>query len=132
MPPTPHEDPPTEIRLRRRSRLLEVSFADGAHYALSFEYLRSHSPSAEVQGHGPGQDVLQIAKENVTVLRMDPVGHYAVRLVFDDGHDSGLYTWGYLRQLGAEHATRWARYLARLDGIGYVRRPPGDGVTPTG
>ena len=105
--------------------VLEVAFPDGVRYALSFEYLRAHSPSAEVQGHGPGQDVLQIAKENVRVVRVDPVGHYAVRLVFDDGHDTGLYTWKYLRELGASYEERWARYLARLDGIGYERKPPG-------
>jgi DUF971 family protein len=114
---------PTEIRLRRRSRLLEVSLADGTRYALGFEYLRAHSPSAEVQGHGPGQDVLQIAKENVELLRVEPVGHYAVRLVFDDGHDTGLYSWQYLRELGETHDATWARYLKRLDGIGYVRKP---------
>ena len=115
---------PTEIRLRRASRLLEITFADGKRHALSLEYLRAHSPSAEVQGHGPGQDVLQIAKENVQVLRVEPVGHYAVRLVFDDGHDTGLYTWQYLRELGDGFEERWARYLKRLDGIGYVRKPP--------
>ncbi|HXQ64686.1 MAG TPA: DUF971 domain-containing protein [Steroidobacteraceae bacterium] len=114
---------PTAIRLRRKSRLVEVDFPDGAHYALSFEYLRAHSPSAEVQGHGPGQDVLQIAKENVQVLRIEPVGHYAVRLVFDDGHDTGLYSWSYLRDLGTSFEQKWARYLKRLDGIGYVRKP---------
>jgi DUF971 family protein len=117
------DSPPTEIRLRKKSRVVEVAFADGARYALSFEYLRSHSPSAEVQGHGPGQDVLQIAKENVAVLRIEPVGRYAVRLVFDDGHDTGLYTWAYLRELGATFDAKWARYLKRLDGIGYVRKP---------
>jgi DUF971 family protein len=114
---------PTEIRLRRRSRLVEVAFPDGKRYALGFEYLRAHSPSAEVQGHGPGQDVLQIAKENVQVLRVEPVGHYAVRFVFDDGHDTGLYSWAYLRELGETCDDKWARYLARLDGIGYVRKP---------
>jgi DUF971 family protein len=114
---------PTAIRLRRKSRLVEVDFPDGARYALSFEYLRAHSPSAEVQGHGPGQDVLQIAKENVQVLRIEPVGHYAIRLVFDDGHDTGLYSWTYLRELGATFDERWARYLKRLDGVGYVRKP---------
>jgi DUF971 family protein len=114
---------PTEIRLRRRSRVLEVAWPDGRRDALSFEYLRVHSPSAEVQGHGPGQDVLQIAKENVQVLRVEPVGHYAVKLVFDDGHDTGLYTWQFLRELGETHAARWARYLERLDGIGYERKP---------
>jgi DUF971 family protein len=113
---------PTEIRLRRGSRVLEVAFPDGPRYALSFEYLRAHSPSAEVQGHGPGQDVLQIAKENVAIARVEPVGHYAVRLVFDDGHDTGLYTWKYLRELGAGFEERWARYLKRLEGIGYERK----------
>ena len=117
------DNPPTAIRLRHRSRLVEVDFADGANYSFSFEYLRAHSPSAEVQGHGPGQDVLQIAKENVSVLAIEPVGHYAVRLVFDDGHDTGLYTWKYLRELGATFSQKWSRYLERLDGIGYVRKP---------
>jgi len=113
---------PTEIRLRRVSRVLEVAFSDAERYTLSFEYLRAHSPSAEVQGHGPGQDVLQIAKENVAIVRVEPVGHYAVRLVFDDGHDTGLYTWKYLRELGAGFEERWARYLKRLEGIGYERK----------
>ena len=116
------DNAPTAIRLRRVSRVLEVAFPDGQHYALSFEYLRAHSPSAEVQGHGPGQDVLQIAKENVAIVRVEPVGHYAVRLVFDDGHDTGLYTWKYLRELGTGFEERWARYLKRLDGIGYQRK----------
>lgn len=114
---------PTDLRLRRRSRVLEVAFPDGARYALSFEYLRVHSPSAEVQGHGPGQDVLQIAKENVAVKAVEPIGNYAVRLVFDDGHDTGLYTWAFLRELGDTYDQKWARYLQRLDGIGYERKP---------
>ena len=117
------DNAPLEIRLRRKSRLVEVAFADGARYALSFEYLRTHSPSAEVQGHGPGQDVLQIAKENVGIRAIEPVGQYAVKIVFDDGHDTGLYTWKVLRELGANHAANWSRYLERLDGIGYVRKP---------
>ncbi len=118
---------PTEIRLRRASRLLEITFADGKRHALSLEYLRAHSPSAEVQGHGPGQDVLQIAKEHVQVLRVEPVGHYAIRLVFDDGHDTGLYTWKYLRELGEDFEAKWSRYLERLDRIGYARKPPATG-----
>jgi len=122
---------PLDIRLRKRSRVVEIVFADGVRYALDFEYLRTQSPSAEVQGHGPGQDVLQIAKENVGVTAIEPVGQYAVKIVFDDGHDSGLYTWDYLRRLGQEYAARWARYLTRLDGIGYVRRPRANGLTPT-
>lgn len=103
----------TEIRLRRASRVLEVSFADGSHYQLPFEYLRVHSPSAEVKGHGPGQEVLVLGKENVRLTAVEPVGQYAVKLVFDDGHDTGLYTWKYLHELGREHAANWARYLAR-------------------
>lgn len=91
---------PTEIRLRSQSRLLVVSFTDGAQYQLPFEYLRVNSPSAEVQGHGPGQKVLVTGKENVLITLVEPIGHYAVRLVFDDGHDTGLYTWKYLRELG--------------------------------
>jgi DUF971 family protein len=122
---------PLELRLRKRSRVVEITFADGARYALDFEYLRTQSPSAEVQGHGPGQDVLQIAKENVSVTAIEPVGRYAVKIVFDDGHDSGLYTWAYLRQLGQEYAARWARYLSRLEGIGYIRRPRTPSITPT-
>ncbi len=127
---TAHESP-TDIRLRKRSRVVEVAFGDGTRYAFDFEYLRTQSPSAEVQGHGPGQDVLQIAKENVAVTAIEPVGRYAIKIVFDDGHDSGLYTWGYLRRLGKEYAARWARYLSRLDGIGYVRRPRPTAITPT-
>jgi DUF971 family protein len=96
------DTPPVEIRLRRTSRLLQVRFADAGDYALPFEFLRVNSPSAEVQGHGPGQRVLVTGKENVQITAVEPVGHYAVRLVFDDGHDSGLYTWKYLRELGAQ------------------------------
>ena len=104
---------PTAIRLRTRSRLLEVSFADGAHFELPAEYLRVHSPSAEVQGHSPGEGVLVTGKEGVGIRAVEPVGHYAVRLLFDDGHDTGLYTWKYLHQLGRERAEKWASYLAR-------------------
>ncbi|HUA87793.1 MAG TPA: DUF971 domain-containing protein [Steroidobacteraceae bacterium] len=104
---------PTEIRLRRASRVLEVSFSDGTHYQLPFEYLRVHSPSAEVKGHGPGQEVLVLGKQNVGVRAVEPVGQYAVKLVFDDGHDTGLYTWSYLAELGREQPQRWAQYLKR-------------------
>jgi len=103
----------TEIRLRRAARVLEVSFADGSHFQLPFEYLRVHSPSAEVKGHGPGQEVLVLGKENVAIAAIEPVGQYAVKLVFDDGHDTGLYTWKYLHELGSERAAKWAEYLAR-------------------
>ncbi|HKD53301.1 MAG TPA: DUF971 domain-containing protein [Steroidobacteraceae bacterium] len=103
----------TEIRLRRTSRVLEVSFADGSRYELPFEYLRVHSPSAEVKGHGPGQEVLVLGKEKVGIVAVEPVGQYAVRLVFDDGHDTGLYTWKYLHELGRERPQKWAQYLER-------------------
>jgi len=104
---------PTEIKLRSRSRVLEVSFDDGSRFELPFEYLRVSSPSAEVKGHGPGQEVLVLGKENVGVRAVEPVGQYAVRLVFDDGHDTGLYTWKYLHELGRDREARWARYLQR-------------------
>ncbi|HEY8053695.1 MAG: gamma-butyrobetaine hydroxylase-like domain-containing protein [Steroidobacterales bacterium] len=103
----------TEIRLRRTSRLLAVSFADGGRFELPFEYLRVYSPSAEVKGHGPGQEVLVRGKENVGIAAVEPVGQYAVKLVFDDGHDTGLYTWKYLHELGREYPGNWARYLER-------------------
>ncbi|MEY3465277.1 MAG: hypothetical protein RL603_875 [Pseudomonadota bacterium] len=105
---------PLELRLRRASRMLEIVFADGARHALSFEFLRVHSPSAEVQGHGPGQETLVTGKQDVGIRAIEPVGAYAVRLVFDDGHDSGLYSWKYLRELADERAARWERYLARV------------------
>ncbi|GAC1452504.1 MAG: hypothetical protein PVSMB6_04860 [Steroidobacteraceae bacterium] len=103
----------TEIRLRRASRLLAVSFADGGRFELPFEYLRVYSPSAEVKGHGPGQEVLVRGKENVGIAAVEPVGQYAVKLVFDDGHDTGLYTWKYLHELGRDYRGNWARYLER-------------------
>jgi DUF971 family protein len=105
----------TQIRLRRTSRLLEVTFADGSRFELPFEYLRVHSPSAEVKGHGPGQEVLVLGKENVAIAAVEPVGQYAVKLVFDDGHDTGLYTWKYLHELGRDWPQKWARYLARRE-----------------
>jgi len=104
----------TEIRLRTRSRVLEVTFADGTHFELPFEYLRVNSPSAEVQGHGGGPPVLVLGKQDVAVRAVEPIGQYAVRLVFDDGHDTGLYTWRYLHQLGLRHAENWSAYLTRI------------------
>ena len=114
---------PTEIRLRRVARLLEVSFGDGRRFELPFEYLRVHSPSAEVKGHGPGQEVLVLGKENVGITAIEPVGQYAVKLVFDDGHDTGLYTWKYLEELGRERPQKWARYLERRAAAAHA---PGD------
>jgi DUF971 family protein len=104
----------TELKLRTRSRVLEVAFADGMRFELPFEYLRTHSPSAEVKGHGPGQEVLVLGKQNVGIHAVEPVGQYAVKLVFDDGHDSGLFSWKYLRELGEKQAENWRRYLARV------------------
>ena len=104
---------PVEIKLRRTARLLEVTYEDGSRFELPFEYLRVHSPSAEVKGHGPGQETLVLGKEAVGIRAVEPVGQYAVKLVFDDGHDTGLYTWKYLHELGRDREEKWARYLAR-------------------
>jgi DUF971 family protein len=112
------ERKPLEIKLRRQSRVLEVAYDDGKRFELPFEYLRVYSPSAEVRGHGPGQETLQLGKHDVQVVRIDPVGNYAVQLVFDDGHDSGIYAWGYLYELGATHADKWQHYLDRLAQLG--------------
>lgn len=120
----PSTAPPIEIRLRRQSRVLEVVFADTERYTLPFEFLRVHSPSAEVKGHGPGQETLVVGKQAVGIQAIEPVGHYAVRLVFDDGHDSGLYSWTYLRELGRDQQALWQRYLER---IGKEKRP---GILP--
>ena len=119
---------PLEIKLRRQSRLLEVAFDDGQRFELPFEYLRVYSPSAEVKGHGPGQETLQLGKHDVQVKSVDPVGHYAVRLVFDDGHDSGLYAWGYLYELGATHAEKWEHYLERIAKLGLPYPTPARGT----
>jgi DUF971 family protein len=113
---------PTEINFHKVSRVLELAFNDGARFQLPAEYLRVYSPSAEVQGHGPGQEVLQIGKEDVNISRLDPVGHYAVNLVFDDNHDTGIYSWDYLYQLGAHYDKKWAAYLERLKEAGYTRK----------
>ena len=124
MSTTPTSITPTEIRLRTESHVLAVSFDDGSEFEYSFEYLRAHSPSAEVKGHGPGQEVLQTGKENVVLTAIEPVGHYAVRLIFDDGHDSGLYTWEYLYELGQHKDSNWRSYLDRLATAGYARQSP--------
>lgn len=109
---------PRSLKLRTKSRLLEIEFDDGSRFELPFEYLRVYSPSAEVRGHGPGQETLQLGKHEVGIVAAEPVGNYAVRLVFDDGHDTGLYTWAYLHELGREREQKWARYLERLKELG--------------
>jgi DUF971 family protein len=114
----------TEIRLKRAERLLEVAFDDGSRFALPAEYLRVESPSAEVQGHGPGQRVTVAGRREVGILRVEPVGNYAVRIVFDDLHDSGIFSWDYLYRLGVEQAERWAEYEQALAAKGLSRDPP--------
>ena len=111
----------TEIKLRQRSRVLEVSFDDGNRFELPFEFLRVHSPSAEVQGHSPDQRVLVLDKQNVGVRAVEPIGQYAVKLTFDDGHDTGLYTWKYLHLLGSQREQLWSEYLVRLERAGHRR-----------
>ncbi|MBR0673815.1 gamma-butyrobetaine hydroxylase-like domain-containing protein [Neoroseomonas soli] len=114
---------PSEIRLKRTEQLLEVAWPDGARFCLPAEYLRVESPSAEVQGHGPGQKVIVAGRRHVGILRVEAVGNYAVRIVFDDLHDTGIYSWDYLRALGQEQEARWATYLAELGARGLSRDP---------
>jgi DUF971 family protein len=121
--------PPTEIKLKKGRRSLELSFADGATGLLSAEYLRVYSPSAEVTGHGGGEGMLVLNKHDVAIERIEPVGRYAVRLVFDDGHNTGLYTWPILYDLCRNHDKKWRRYLERLAAIG-KRRPEGGNDAP--
>jgi DUF971 family protein len=113
---------PTEINLHNVSQILELSFEDGSTFNLSAEYLRVNSPSAEVQGHGPGQEVLQIGKQDVNIKKIDPVGHYAIKITFDDNHDTGLYSWGYLYELGNTYEGRWQQYLEKLEAAGHQRK----------
>ena len=113
---------PTDIRLHQRSRFLEIAFAGGERFELPCEYLRVYSPSAEVRGHTPGQEVLQVGKEEVNITRVEPVGHYALQLYFDDGHDTGIYSWDYLFELGRDREANWHAYLERLEQAGHKRR----------
>ena len=115
--------PPTDLKYHRRSRELEVRFADGMNARLSAEFLRVHSPSAEVKGHAAGEGILVTDKETVGIKSIEPVGLYAVRLVFDDGHNTGLYTWSYLYEMSSERDRKWARYLERLAQAGKARHP---------
>jgi DUF971 family protein len=113
----------TEIRLRKAEQVLEVAFDDGARFSLPAEYLRVESPSAEVQGHGPGQKQIIAGRRHVGVMAIEPVGNYAVRLIFDDLHDTGIYSWEYLHLLGIEQSGRWASYLDALAARGMSRDP---------
>ena len=118
---------PTQIKYAREERVLTVSFDSGETFDMTAEYLRVHSPSAEVRGHGPGQEVLQIGKEAVAIEGIEPVGNYAVRLRFDDGHSSGLYSFTELHRLGSQQPTLWQEYLDRLAAAGVQRQPAGAG-----
>lgn len=122
---------PTEITLHQQSKLLEIAFDDGARYRFPLEFLRVYSPSAEVRGHGPGQETLQVGKKNVGVLDIEPVGSYAIKIGFDDGHDSGLYTWEYLHDLGQNQDALWQEYQQQLEAAG-ASREPGDAPVVTG
>jgi len=113
---------PTSLNLHQKSRMLEIEFDDGKKFEFSCEYLRVYSPSAEVTGHGPGQETLQVGKEGVNIKAIEPVGLYAVKLVFDDRHDSGLYSWEYLYKLGEEYETRWQDYLRRMKNAGHKHK----------
>jgi DUF971 family protein len=114
---------PVELRLKRAEKLLEIAFDDGSSFSLPAEYLRVESPSAEVQGHGPGQKTLVPGRAHVGIMGLEPVGNYAVRISFDDLHDTGIYSWTYLYELGVEHEKRWREYLDGLAANGLSREP---------
>lgn len=114
---------PTEITLHQQSEILEIAFDDGARYRMPFEFLRVFSPSAEVRGHGPGQEILQVGKQGVKIIDVEPTGSYALKLTFDDGHDSGLYSWTYLQELGKFQDAMWHKYLEQLEAAGERRDP---------
>jgi len=112
---------PTDIKVRTQSRVLEIAFDDGASYSLPFEFLRVYSPSAEVKGHGPGQETLQTGKRDISLNALEPVGNYAVQPHFSDGHNSGIFSWTYLYWLGSNQARLWEEYGQRLEAAGYTR-----------
>lgn len=114
---------PTNIKLHQKSRLLEIAFDDNTECMLSCEFLRVYSPSAEVRGHGVGQEVLQTGKENVNIQAIEPVGQYAIRLIFSDGHNTGLYSWDYLYDLARNYEGLWLEYVGKLDAAGVKRNP---------
>jgi len=119
---------PTDIRLHKKTALLELRYADGGIYSLPAEFLRVYSPSAEVRGHGRGQEVLQVGKLHVKIDRIEPVGHYAIQLHFDDGHNTGIFSWEYLRELSLNQQSLWNEYLERLKAAGERREPRASGV----
>jgi DUF971 family protein len=115
---------PTELTVHQQSKVLEIAFDDGARFRIPFELMRVYSPSAEVQGHGPGQEVLQTGKRDVVIVNVEPVGHYAIKPTFSDGHDSGLFTWDYLHHLGSMQDELWQQYEQRLKAAGRGRDDP--------
>ena len=115
---------PVALTVHSQSRVLEIAFSDGAQFKIPFELMRVYSPSAEVQGHGPGQEILQTGKREVTVVELEPIGNYAVKPIFSDGHESGLFTWDYLYHLGAEQNRLWDDYTRRLQAAGAERDAP--------
>src|SRR3989442_11783049 len=117
----PPERFPTEIKLHQKSRLVEIAFSDGRSFRLPFEFLRVHSPSAEVRGHGPGQEILQTGKRGIDVSSLEPVGSYAIQPVFSDGHSTGIYSWDYLYELGQNQDALWSQYLSKLKAAGASR-----------
>ena len=132
---TSREPTPTEITLHSASRVLEVAFDDGRVFRLPFEFLRVYSPSADVRGHGPGQETLQVGKREVTILELQPIGHYGVQPTFSDGHASGIYSWRYLYELGLDQDRLWAQYLEQLADAGASRdagEAAGGGATAGG
>ena len=123
---------PTEITLHSVSRVLEIAFSDGRSFRLPYEFLRVYSPSAEVRGHGPGQEVLQAGKRDVTISSADPVGHYGLQPTFSDGHSTGIFSWDLLYELGENQERLWAEYLARLQAAGASRDAPAPGASTPG
>lgn len=115
---------PVDIKLHQASRLLEIKFDNHTECMLSCEFLRVYSPSAEVKGHGPGQEVLQIGKEDVNIVGIEPVGNYAIKLIFSDGHDTGLYSWDYIYELASNYEGLWLEYLGKLSAAGHTRKNP--------
>jgi len=126
----PDDPTPTEILLHQKSRVLEIAFSDGKRFRLTCEFLRVYSPSAEVRGHGPGQEVLQVGKKDVEIAELEPVGQYAVRPKFSDGHDTGIYSWDYLYTIGVNHDEMWRRYLQRIAEAGASREPQASAPLP--
>jgi DUF971 family protein len=110
---------PTDLTVRQKSRVLEIAFDDGSAFSIPFELMRVYSPSAEVKGHGPGQEVLQVGKRDVNITGVEPVGNYAIKPLFNDGHESGIFTWDYLYKLGSEQQSMWDQYMGRLHAAGF-------------